>query len=529
MEYTLKKQANAMGYSGYVVYDMQKLPQKYTWRIDDDLIHITYGQAPVQFLTKMMVPGFGGAYLFADNCAKGYTPADCPIDFDYEAAKSRLFHLEAYCAQTASEFGFIPAETRERIETAKALLTDTPRSEQTSLRALCELLWAGEAVVLFRARNTIAKNGVRKDFLLSCSTKGLTDADQTFKNQFSALFNAVCVPTHWGVLEPNRGETHYDVLREMMIWCKNHRMNIRMHALVWFCNLWERQSWQYDLPYDEIYRLCLERVEYLMREFGDYINWVDFNEPMQADGLGMTFDQHFAIVRAAYDIVKRVKPDCQVMINFYDEWQEQYSLCGNQDRSDHQFNGRGVSENEWSVTVYDYVDRCLASGMQIDALGFQFHDHPYDLFGTYELVQQWYGRYHLPIQVTEPEVPSGVGRPLTRIGTRPIAPPDLYWHRPWDEETQAEWFEKFFLLFYSMKEVTAFGAFAFCEAPTQWATYVEGKGIAEMFKVNAVAYSCLLDENFRAKPAYARLRRLADELGIERPGAYDSDTTGVRP
>ena len=114
------------------------------------------------------------------------------------------------------------------------------------------------------------------------------------------------------------------------------------------------------------------------------------------------------------------------------------------------------------------------------------------------------------------EVASGTGQPAHTIGVRPNPAPDLYWHEPWSEAIQAEWLEKYLLLCYSMEEVEAFCVFGFCEAPTQWGNYVNGKGVEELFRVSACAYSCLLDEQYHPKPSYYTLKRLAKELGINK-------------
>ncbi|HIS30214.1 MAG TPA: endo-1,4-beta-xylanase [Candidatus Limivivens intestinipullorum] len=518
-QYHLKRQENAL--DTYVLYNTERIPQKYCGRKTDTEIIFETKLNRAFFLTKLMVPGFGGAYLFADNLGKGYAPDGELLDFCLEAARSRKFHLEAFLKQVQDECKMIPKNSLDRMETAGRFIL-----EGKALESLRELLWAGEELVEFWSRCRIAKRGRRKNFLLGCSTKGFTGSSEKWKELFGSLFNAVCIPTHWGVLEPERGETHYEVLNEMVSWCRTKQMNIRGHAVVWFCSLWEKQNWMGRLSYEEVRRLCLARVEMLMERYGSDFDCIDFNEPMQSNGLNMTFDEHFAIVREAYDVVKRHNPKCRIMINFFNEWQEFYGLDREETLKEHYaVTGLKASEYEWSVTVYDYIDRCLREGMVIDYLGLQWHDHPYDLFGSYQLIRQWYDRYGIPVQITELEVASGTGRPLFTIGRRPNPAPQLYWHEPWSEAVQAEWFEKYLLLAYSMEEVEAFCVFGFCEAPTQWGNYVEGKGIAEWFKVSACAYSCLLDENFRPKASYYILKRMARELGILREKGSDSRET----
>lgn len=515
MTYRLKNQKNALG--TFVLYDREWIPQKcYPENGEREVVFYTDLERAA-FLTKMMIPGFGGAYLMADNLGEGYCADGELIDFYYEAARCRLHSLKGLAKELKREFGFIPVKAEKRLDKAEGILEAEPGKADTSLEALCEMLWAGEELIEFRSRNIISKRGIRRDFLLGCSTKGFTDSSDEWKMLFSDLFNCVCIPTHWGVLEPEMGERHYDVIRDMVQWSKEQGMNIRGHAVVWFCGLWEAQNWMGELSYEEIKVLVSERVRFLMSEFGKDFDYIDFNEPMQSDGLNMTFDEHFAIVKEAYQIVKQYNPECKVMINFFDEWQELFGIDREKMMKKHyQTIGYRSPEYEWSVSVYQYIDRCLAEGMQIECLGLQWHDFPYDLYSSYELIKHWYNRYHLPLQITELEVASGTGQPAHTIGVRPNPAPDLYWHEPWSEAIQAEWLEKYLLLCYSMEEVEAFCVFGFCEAPTQWGNYVNGKGVEELFRVSACAYSCLLDEQYHPKPSYYTLKRLAKELGINK-------------
>ena len=111
-------------------------------------------------------------------------------------------------------------------------------------------------------------------------------------------------------------------------------------------------------------------------------------------------------------------------------------------------------------------------------------------------------------------------RRLERWENTPRAVPDGYADMNRDELIKLAIYQR-----ERMEEVEAFCVFGFCEAPTQWGNYVEGKGIAEWFKVSACAYSCLLDENFRPKASYYILKRMARELGILREKGSDSRET----
>lgn len=516
MIYRVKNQKNEMG--TFVLYDTERMPQTAYAQVKDDVVEFDSPLERAVFFTKLFVEGFGGALLFADNCKEGYEPSEEPLDFYYEAARSRRFALEEYAKEVTGEFGLIPKQSGERLDKADALLAGGPKSEETSMKALCELLWAGEEIVLFASRNKVARDGLRDDFMVGCSTKGFTDSSPQWKRYFSELFNCACVPTHWGVVEPERGDKHYDVLDEMIKWCREQNILVRGHALYWFSPNWECNTWIEHLEYDELKKLVLERVDFLSSEYRDYFDLIDFNEPIQANALNLTFDQHFEIMKEAYAIVRRNAPNCRLMLNFFNEWQELYGLNRgdlNRIQKDYgQIKSIHPRDNEWCVSIYEYLDRCMAEGLHFDCIGIQWHDHPYDLFSSREIMKHWYKRYHLPIHITELEVSSSDKEASFVMFGRPFPATHMYWHDHWNEEIQSEWFQSFFELMYSLDEVKEFSTFSFCDAPKQWGSYVEQYPAAKRFQVGALAYAGLLDEQENPKPAYYGLKYIMQKYGV---------------
>ncbi|EEQ57087.1 putative glycosyl hydrolase family 10 [Clostridiales bacterium 1_7_47FAA] len=518
MIYRVKKQKNAM--DTYVLYDVNRMPQASYAEDRGDFMEFESPIEKAVFFTKVFIPGFGGALLFADNCKEGYPPDGEPIDFYYEAARSRLHALEVFKEGVTAAYGYIPAKAEERLDKVRKMLAAGAVPETVSLEALCELLWAGEEMVSFEAKSKIARNGLRDDFMVGCSTKGFTESTPEWKQYFSDLFNCVCVPTHWGIVEPERGDKHYDVLDEMIKWSKEQGMIVRGHALVWFSPNWECNTWIEKLSYEEVKKLVLERVDFLTTEYKDYFDLVDFNEPIQANAKNMTFDEHFAIMKEAYAIVRRNVPNCRLMLNFFNEWQELYGLNRsdlNRIQKDYgQIKSIQPRDNEWCVTVYEYLDRCVAEGMDFDCIGIQWHDHPYDLFSSREIIKNWYSRYHMPIHLTELEVSSSDAPASKVMFGRPFPATNLYWHDTWNEEIQSEWFQSFLELMYSLDEVKEFSTFSFCDAPKQWGSYTEQYPSAKRFQVGALAYAGLLDEDEKPKPAYYGLKYAMKHLGIEK-------------
>lgn len=509
MGYRIKKQKNCLG--AYVMYDTGRNPQRAAARDCGDFVEFAAVLPRAYFFTKVMVEGFGGAYLFADNKERGYEPSDTPIDFWREGCESRLNRVERYAERLRAKYGHAPREAEKRLDEARRLLGTGCDADVE--RALCEVLWAGEAMVLFEAESDIAKRGLRDSFAFGCCTKGFTDGGDRWREYMHGPFGHAVIPFHWGVLEPNPGEKHYDVIYEMVDWCVEQGIPVRGHALVWTSHWWEGKNWMGSLDYDNLKRLLVERAELVLSARPNAFDMIDFNEPLQCNPYNLTFDQHFELVKAVYQVVRRLSPRTRVMLNFYNEWQENYGYRTNDNptmirwRADYGI--PEAPENEYCCTIQQFLDRCLAEGVEIDVLGLQFHDYPYDLFNTMELLQFWHNRYGLPIHLTELSTPSGMELTPIRMGKRPVTIP-LYWHKPWDQQVQAQWYRDFASLCYSTDFVESFVVWSLSDAPTQWATYIEGHP-NEKFRLQAFSYDGLLDVDNNPKQAYHQLCELKEK------------------
>lgn len=569
MRYVLKKQENVLG--TYVLYDVKRNPVKCFPKDQGDVLIFEADVEKAVFYTQFMVKGFGGTMIFADNCGEGYLPAEEPIDMRRECIRSRLHSVEQYAKRAEETWGYIPKKVRERLDAVHRFLEETGNttpggtksardaaavgadaggnakggmacgadvagiretmaSEQpdpAEEAAFAELLWAGEEIVLFHANHTIEKRGRRENFTFGCCMKGFTDGGEPFRENFTALFGHGTIPTHWGVLEPYRGETHYDVLFDMLDFATANGIGVRGHALVWFCPWWEHENWMGSLSYEEIRRLLVERAELIFSARPNVFESIDFNEPLQQNPYNFTMEEHFQIVKDVYDVVKRLSPKTRIMINFYDEWQNKYGMDVNHNEDfiafKRQYKLPLSPPNEYCCSIPQFIDYCMDHGMQIDLLGLQLHDFPYELFNTMELLEWWHGRYHLPIQLTEICTPSAMGRSPIRMGLRPSPANPNYWHAPWDEQIQAQWYRDFATLFYSLDYVEVMNVWSYSDAPTQWADYIEGH-INEKFKLGAFAFDGMMDFDDRPKQLYFQLRELKEKWELGKPWSGSGET-----
>ena len=384
MKYVLKNQPTEMG--GYVMLDTERNPQKVYGKAQGDRYEFEAVIPRAIFCSKILVEGFGGATVFADNNEEGYLPSDEPLDFRREGCRSHLNRVKKLGKKVASKWGFIPRQVEERVEKAESLLATGLDSDLE--KGLCEALWAGEELVLFDAENTIAKRGKRDTFAFGGCMKGFTDGGDNFKEKFKHLFHQATIPFHWGIWEPYRGETHYELMDEMLDWLAENNIPVRGHALVWFSWWWEKENWMGNLGFEEIRRLLVERAELIFKKHPNVFECIDFNEPLMTNPFNWTFDEFFTIIKDVYDVLKKYSPKTRVMINLTDEWQINYGLDQNHIPEQVAWRRRyklpDLTENDYCGTVPMFIDRCLAAGMKIDLIGLQFNIQPYELFNSYE-------------------------------------------------------------------------------------------------------------------------------------------------
>lgn len=514
MKYVLKKQKNVLG--TYVLYDINRNPVKCFPKDTGDTYVFETDLKPAVFFTQFMVEGFGGTMIFADNEGKGYIPSETPLDMRRECIKSRLYSVERYAEKAEKTWGYIPKKVEKRLEKIRRFLGE--RTEAAEEKAFAQLLWAGEEIVLFHAEHTIEKRGKRDNFTFGCCMKGFTDGGEPFRENFKKLFGQGTIPTHWGVFEPYRGEKHYDIMFDMLDFAAENGIDVRGHAIVWFCPWWEHENWMGSLSYEEIRKLEVERAELIFSSRPNAFECIDFNEPLQQNPYNFTMEQHFQIVKDVYDVVKKYSPKTRIMINFYDEWQNKYGMDVNHNPEFISFKKEYKlplsPPNEYCCSIPDFIDHCRKNGVNIDVLGLQFHDFPYELFNTMELLEWWHDRYGLPIQITEICTPSAMGKSPIRMGLRPSPANPNYWHAPWDEQIQAQWYRDFATLFYSLDYVEVMDVWSYSDAPTQWADYLEGH-INEKFKLGAFAFDGMMDFENKPKQMYFQLRELVQKWELK--------------
>jgi GH35 family endo-1,4-beta-xylanase len=135
-------------------------------------------------------------------------------------------------------------------------------------------------------------------------------------------------------------------------------------------------------------------------------------------------------------------------------------------------------------TPHQYLRDIVDAGVPFEVVGVQMYFPERDLQSTIRLIES-FEEFGKPVQITEIGTTSG--------GNHNESEGHLYdWHRPWDQELQADWLEQLYTLFYSKPWIEAINWYDFAD----FRTFIPNGG--------------LVKEDLTKKKSYYRLKNLLD-------------------
>lgn len=391
-------------------------------------------RSPFRIGLTLPVPGFGHVYVYADNRGRGYTRASFaePLDLNYELAADRLATVEQLSDELRRGGMPAPGATTRRIERARELLG---RGELAALfESLKESLWAGEELVVERARQTIEKRGARRGFLFGCNAFGYPSLGRPYAERFEALFNYATLPFYLTSTEPVLGKPDYSNVEKILSWMGGVEILAKGHPLVWFFAP-TTPAWLKGKPYVEVKRLATDYARRSVLRFRHRIHaWDVINEAHLQNVLDFDFEQQIDITRAASEAAREADPSCFRVVNNCCTWNDYMRVP--------QLGRRNV---------YDYLRTVLDAGIEFEAIGLQYYYAARDMLEIERSFETFKG-FGKAIHITELGVPSSSTPIENPYGQSSRFP----WHgEEWSEQAQADWAEQFYTLAFSKPYIDA--------------------------------------------------------------------------
>lgn len=408
--------------------------------LDDGTVEIEIPTGPTALHAKIDVPGFGDAWVIADNRGNGYQSQPEPIDFVREAAETRLADVKKL-RESHKGLRFSPQCQAHTDATGEILeLAGTPGQQPSgkwNLLALSHALWAGELAIVEVSRHVIFRRSKRQDYLFGCNGFAYHGATP-YARYFREVLNFATLPFYLRNLEREEGNPDYSRIDRILEWCENVGITPKGHPL-WWGHEAGIPDWLKGADWPTTQKHCARVVGRSVERYRGRIDiWDIINEAHDwANGLNLTQEQEVEITRICADAARQRNPDTKLIVNNCCPFGE-YAADG------HVHLGPVYDK---VLTPLAYLDAVMEAKVDFDIVGVQIYFPARDMFSISKLLNE-YARFGKPVNITELGV-------RTSPATRADEAARTEWHMPWCEKVQADWVEWFYTMCYARPEITA--------------------------------------------------------------------------
>jgi len=416
----------------------------------------------------LTVPGFGQVFVYADDSGPGYTAHSLsranPLVLNYTFARDRMAtvrRVEADCKQLGVD---ISPETQQRIDAAQASLTraeaagaDRTTQVRASMESLRDSLWAGEMLVMARARTAITRRLPRKGFLFGCNGFGLASGYPETLNQFVALFNYTTIPIYEGWVEPEKGHPDYSLFEAALNTLIGTTIVPKGHPGIWL-EPENTPKWLQNVSYDETKQYCLEHVRQAISRYRHRVHiWDVVNEahvqPETDRGMkGFTREENVDLTVSALRTAHEADPTCFRIVNLTGTWADYYM---GEHPAGTQWQRRPAP---WQQSPYDYLSMLRDAEAGYEAIGLQYYHSGRDML-EWERDLESFNHFGKPIHITEMGFPCSIapfpGQEKYAFWGGGNGGEAMTWHSEFTETVQADWVESVYTIAYSKPWVEA--------------------------------------------------------------------------
>ncbi len=417
---------------------------------------------------RWYVEGFGYIMLGADNGGEWYSQNNFPNHgiLNYEFAKSRVLRnrnvktrYENEGTIFSDEVNYLTNLSEELFEDATKSLNNPEKSVKYSDDSLKYALWGGEKIELERARSEIERLNRKDQVYFGCETRQYIWAkSEDMTKRFEELFNFATIThyiwdTWYELFEPSEGVYNWGVKDNIVNWLSSKNITMQGRPLFWFHPI-VTPDWLKNKNFDELKKYVERHTHDLVTHYKDNVlQWEVVNEYHDwANIHNHTPEQITEITKLACDKTKEANSKAVRIINNCSPWAE-YAANGRMARMDATRPLR--SPRKFLQDLHD-------AGVEYDVLGIQIYFPRRDLSDIVRLIERL-EKFGKPIYITEFGTSSGPTKELIATGEMKLPDEPYEWHRPWDEELQAEWLEQVYTLYYSRPTIKAINWYDFSD------------------------------------------------------------------
>jgi endo-1,4-beta-xylanase len=434
----------------------------------------TKGKKKFGINVRWDVEPFGYLYLTADRGGEFYElpPAgrSTTLNMNFELAESRvarnrkrvnLFQQQGW--KPSRETQALTDLSEGYLEDARKALPDNESCAQLAQKSLLYALWASEKMELEKAQFDIRRRGYRPAFFFGCDARAYFQMNvQLFLSRFTELFNYATI-THYlegGFIddfEPTPGQERFALRTALFNDLRARNITVEGRPILYFYRT-TTPEWLKQMKYSELLKFVEKHARSLVSHYGDGMHaWEVVNELHDwSNECQLNHEQTIEVTRLACEVARDTNPKVLRLIN---------NCC---------LFGDYVQRRKWGEleakypqrTPFQFVRQLIEAGVDFNITGIQLYFPDRDL-ADIALIVEKFASLGKPMYVTEIGVSSGPTKLSVESG-RLEMPTGLYaWHRPWDENLQAEWMEDLYTLAYSKPYIHAISWYDFVD-PYSW-------------------------------------------------------------
>ncbi len=399
------------------------------------------------------VPGASGlALLWLAGQAGRFLLPTCrlpereePYNLNVELARAQMMRI----AQKREDWGLFDyadaAALNKECDTVRAKFTEALKAADDPAAAAAlgdEALTAGlnlgEQIALYHAeifinrRRAVGGAALRTTF--GC-TAVLDDINEPSQERLRETFDFIAVPTPWKHIEPKERLYEHSHIDAWVTWAGKHRKLVHAGPLLSFEPA-QIPDWMYlwEHDYEALRDMVYEHVQRTVKRYERAVHYWKVVSGVHAfNNFNLTFEQLMELTRMTCQLVKKIAPRSQAVIELVMPWSEYYA------------------RNQKSIPPLLYADMAVQSGIRFDAFGVQVClGAPVDGHYVRDLMQisamlDEFLSLGKPLHVTACQVPSDIAADAGDAWSGEIeAHRAGQWHVPWSQRLQAEWLQGFF-------------------------------------------------------------------------------------
>lgn len=395
---------------------------------------------PASLALLWNVPGFGEVLLETSKVQE----REQPHNLNIELARGRLMRI----SQKREDWGLHDyagtEDIADLIDRARDSFIESLQCSHEPAKAagladqsLALACRAGEMLATFHAEIFLRHRQQTKTFpkRLFGAVADLNVDSEDYRNRLMSMGDFVHVPIPWKLIEPREQEFNWAALDKTVEFLVSKRVQIKGGPLVCFSDRvippW-LYIWEHD--FETIRELFHDHIQRVVQRYGQYIKTWDVISGIHAENnFGCNFEQIMDLTRMSATLVKQASPRSHTIIEIAQPWGEYYA------------------RNPRTIPPMLYADMCIQSGINFDAFGLQIYFgvgeggyHVRDLLQISSMIDR-FSNIGKNLHITGVAVPSSQeSDELDAWGGKAQVSRGGHWHKPWDEQVQAEWLSRFY-------------------------------------------------------------------------------------